>query len=152
MFSLAVPASAAHITHSRAATRESPAGQQPVVVPRVLLVEDDKSVRDATRVLLAVEGYQVTGVATLDEALQHVTSGEAIDLLVTDYHLANGETVTAVISALRGSLGSDLRAVLITGDTSTAVKGLARDPLMPIASKPIQADELLTLMRALLAA
>lgn len=77
---------------------------------------------------------------------------EAIDLLVTDYHLGNGETGTAVISALRDSLGSNLRAVLITGDTSTAVKEPPRDPFMRIASKPIQADELLTLMRALLAA
>lgn len=152
LFSLAVPASAAHIAHSRAATRESQEKQQPVVVPRVLLVEDDKSVRDATRMLLAVEGYQVTGVATLADALQHVASGNAIDLLVTDYHLANGETGTAVISALRETLGSDLRAVLITGDTSTAVKELPRDGLMRIASKPVQADELLTLMRALLAA
>ena len=61
-------------------------------------------------------------------------------------------TYSAVISALRESLGKHLKAVLITGDTSSAVKELPRDPFMRIASKPVQADELLTLMRALLAA
>jgi len=68
------------------------------------------------------------------------------------YHLANGETGTAVISALRESLRTQVKTVLITGDTSTAVKDLPRDQFMRVASKPIQADELLTLMQALLVA
>jgi two-component system, sensor histidine kinase len=152
VFSLAVPASAAHVARSRATHPESHLSEQPIGAPRVLLVEDDKSVRDATRLLLAVEGYRVTAVATLAQALEQANTGNGIDLLVTDYHLANGETGTAVISALRESVGKYLKAVLITGDTSTAVQELPRDPLMRIASKPVQADELLTLMRALLAA
>ena len=152
VFSLAVPASAAHVAHAVAARPESHLGEQTIGAPRVLLVEDDKSVRDATRLLLAVEGYHVTGVATLAQALAHATSGNGIDLLVTDYHLANGETGTAVISALRESLGKNTKAVLITGDTSTEVKELPCDPFMRIARKPVQADELLTLMRTLLAA
>lgn len=152
VFSLAVPAGSAHVTHAPTGMRVTHADQQPVGVLRVLLVEDDRSVRDATRMLLAIEGYQVTGVATLVEALEHAAGDNGIDLLVTDYHLADGETGSAVISALRGLLGADLKAVLVTGDTSTAVKELPPDPLMRIASKPIQADELLTLMRALLAA
>ena len=151
VFTLRVPASGARLRRSSTALSQTGANQQ-LLGARVLLVEDDKSVRDATRLLLAVEGYQVTGVATLAEALQHASSGHAVDLLVTDYHLANGETGTAVISALRGSLSAHLKAVLVTGDTSTAVKELPRDPFMRIASKPIQADELLTLMRVLLAA
>jgi PAS domain S-box-containing protein len=152
VFSLSVPASSARVPRSHAASREVHVSQQQIGAPRVLLVEDDKSVRDATRLLLTVEGYQVTGVATLGEALEHAARQHVIDLLVTDYHLANGETGTAVISALRESLGKHLKAVLITGDTSSAVKELPRDPFMRIASKPVQADELLTLMRALLAA
>lgn len=152
VFSLTVPAGIAHAPRVRGASPEFHVSQQPTGAPRVLLVEDDKAVRDATRLLLSVEGYQVTGVATLLEALEHAARQNVIDLLVTDYHLANGETGTAVISALRESLGKHLKAVLITGDTSAAVKELPRDPYMRIASKPVQADELLTLMRALLAA
>jgi two-component system, sensor histidine kinase len=49
-------------------------------------------------------------------------------------------------------LGSLLKAVLMTGDTSSAIKDLPRDPYLRLASKPVQADELLTLLRALLAA
>lgn len=152
VFSLAVPASSARVASSGATRPEIHVSRRPLGAPRVLLVEDDRSVRDATRLLLSVEGYQVTGVATLGEALEHAARQNVIDLLVTDYHLANGETGTAVISALRESLGTHLKAVLITGDTSAAVQELPRDPFMRIASKPVQADELLTLIRALLAA
>jgi two-component system, sensor histidine kinase len=150
-FSLAVPMSRARVERSSATLPASAAAEHPAGAPHVLLVEDDKSVRDATRLLLSVEGYRVTAVATLAEALDEA-SRSVIDLLLTDFHLANGETGTAVISALRKSLGTHLKAVLITGDTSTAMRELPRDPLMRITSKPVKADELLTLMRTLLAA
>ena len=151
VFSLAVPMSETRVARSSAALPASASPGHPAGAPHVLLVEDDKNVRDATRFLLTVEGYRVTAVATLAEALDEATRS-VIDLLLTDFHLANGETGTAVISALRESLGAHLKAVLITGDTSTAMRELPRDPHMRIASKPVKADELLTLMRALLAA
>ena len=50
----------------------------------------------------------------------------------------------------REAVRSSLRAVLITGDTSTAIKELPFDPHLRVASKPIRAEELLGLLRALL--
>jgi hypothetical protein len=87
---------------------------------------------------------RVLGVAT--------DSPEGFDLLVTDYHLQDGETGTQVIATVREALQAPLKAVLITGDTSNAIKELPRDPSLRIASKPIRAEELLTLIRGLLAA
>jgi two-component system, sensor histidine kinase len=101
--------------------------------------------------LLKAEGYRVTAVESLAQALQKVRE-EDIDLLVTDYHLNDGETGTEVIAALRETLGFPLKAVLMTGDTSTAVRELPRDSHLRVASKPIRAEELLTLLRALLTA
>jgi hypothetical protein len=45
-------------------------------------------------------------------------------------------------------LGSTPKAILVTGDTSSAVKELPSDPYLRVASKPIKADALLTLMRS----
>jgi two-component system, sensor histidine kinase len=115
---------------------------------RVLLVEDDPGVRDATRMLLAVEGYRVTAVPSKSEALRKVGEEGTPDLLITDYHLAGGELGTDVITALRQG-GAIVRAVLITGDTSTLVKQMSVDPHVRIASKPVDADELLGLLTAL---
>jgi CheY-like chemotaxis protein len=101
---------------------------------------------------LKVEGYRVTAVASLAEALQKLRDMDGVDLLVTDFHLRDGETGIQVIAALREALRCPLKAVLITGDTSTAMKELPRDPYVRMASKPIRAEELLAIMRALLTA
>lgn len=118
---------------------------------RILLVEDDASVRDATRMLLRVEGYRVSAVASGAEALRLVAEEGAPDLLITDYHLRDAELGTEVIAALRARLKTGLKAVLMTGDTSTVVKAMHDDPQLRILSKPVEAEALLRLMRALLA-
>jgi CheY-like chemotaxis protein/two-component sensor histidine kinase len=118
--------------------------------PQVLLVEDDPAVRDASRMLLKVEGYRVLTASSLAEARSQAIAHPELDLLVTDYHLGPHETGVQVISALRSDLGRQIKAVLITGDTSAAMKGLQRDERVRLARKPIRAEELLTLLRALL--
>ena len=116
----------------------------------ILLVEDDASVRDATRMLLKGEGYKVTAVASLAEALAQASRDAAPELIVTDYHLKDGETGMQVIVALREKLGVPLGAVLITGDTSAAVHELRLDAKLRLASKPMKAEELLGTVRTLL--
>jgi hypothetical protein len=69
---------------------------------------------------------------------------------MTDCHLGDGEIGTQVITRLREELAKPLRAVLMTGDTSSAIRGLPPDPLTRIASKPVDSEELLSLLRAML--
>jgi two-component system, sensor histidine kinase len=116
---------------------------------RVLLVEDDASVRDATSMLLRVEGYRVTAVASLPDALRAVAK-EAPELLVADYHLANGELGTEVIAALRARVRPGLKCILLTGDTSAVVREMHADPNLRILSKPVEAGELLRVLQTLL--
>jgi two-component system, sensor histidine kinase len=147
VFTLSLPAGRGQ---SRVADGESDRAEArpppPASRQHVLLVEDDPAVRDATRMLLRVEGYLVTAVSTIAEALRSAET-QTVDLLITDYHLKGDDTGTALITALRDRLGSTLKTVLITGDTSSAVKELPSDPYLRVASKPIKADELLTLLR-----
>ena len=149
-FSLTLPAARRFTTAVGSETRPHPIPAVREAKSRVLLVEDDLAVRDATRLLLKVEGYQVFPVASLTEALQKVREVDGVDLLVTDYHLSEGETGIQVITALREAMGTPLKAVLITGDTSTAIKELPSNPDLRVASKPIKAEELLGILRTLL--
>jgi signal transduction histidine kinase len=151
MFSLLVPASRSRGKSPHIRSERMPVCQPQSGEPHVLLVDDDQAVRDATRMLLRVEGYRVTAVSSLTEALQNARGDARLDLLITDYHLREGETGLQIISALRERLGLTLKAVLITGDTSSAIKELPLDPCLRITSKPVGADELLTLLRELLA-
>jgi CheY-like chemotaxis protein len=122
------------------------------VSPHILLVEDDPGVRRAARLLLVVEGYRVTTAGSLAEAGQQAAEHPDIALLVTDYHLTNSETGVQVIAAVRRQLAASVRTILITGDTSSAVRELQRDERLRITRKPIKAEELLSIIRELLAA
>ena len=152
-FSLLLPASSNRTESPRIRSDEACAHEVQSGRPRphVLLVEDDQAVRDATRMLLTVNGYRVTAVSSLAEALQKTSNGAGLDLLITDYHLSRGETGVEIITELRERLRVPLKAVLVTGDTSSAIKNLPLDPCLRITSKPTNADELLTLLSALLA-
>jgi two-component system, sensor histidine kinase len=137
----------------KAETEKKPAqqaAQAKVRRARILLVEDDPAVRNATRLLLSVEGYSVTAVSSMAEAQQVVGEGEKVDLLITDYHLRDGETGLTVIAAMRRALGPQLKALLITGDTSSVVRKISQDSNLRIISKPVNADEMLCLLETLL--
>jgi CheY-like chemotaxis protein len=116
---------------------------------QILLVEDDPAVQAATKMLLKAEGYRVLLAATQAEALKRAQE-HPIDLLITDYHLAAGETGVQVIARIRSALGRPLKAILMTGDTSPAIQALDDDELLHVASKPINANELLGLIASLL--
>ena len=148
-FAVLLPAAVAGISlASPAGAAQAHTGPQaPERRQRVLLVEDDGGVRNATRLLLSVEGYRVAAAASLQEAL--TVAAEGVDLLVTDYHLSDGQTGTEVIAAVRRTLGKSLKCVVMTGDTSSAIRELPRDPDLRIASKPVHAEEMLRLLGTL---
>ena len=113
---------------------------------RVLLVEDDRSVREATRLLLGAEGFEVLTAASPAEALKEAEALGPRDLVISDYHLDDVQTGLDVIATLRGRLGHALRVILLSGDTSSAITGMVLDEHMRHARKPVNADQLLQLI------
>ena len=105
------------------------------------------------RILFRIEGFQVSTAATADDALELLEAQETFDLIITDYHLDGGHTGTEVIAAARGVLGDSLQAILVTGDTSSAVREMQR-PTRTCASPANRStqSELLGLVRELLSA
>ncbi len=150
-FALELPAACGAGSTARAPVADSAPAPQTICAARILLVDDDAGVRNATAMLLEVEGFEVACAASLAEAMQEARRGLSIDLLIADYHLQNGETGVDVIAAVRRLAGESLGAVLVSGDTSSTVRDFKSDDRLRIASKPIRADELLRLVRALLA-
>ena len=128
--------------------------KDPVLTPprdyRILLVEDDQGVRDATRLLLKVEGYRVLVAASREEALALVAQHGAVDLVITDFHLAQGVSGLDVIQALRQRDPAPFQVIIVTGDTSAAMRELPQDMHLRLLPKPVHADELLALIGELL--
>lgn len=132
-------------------TREHSVPAPALGASQILLVEDEPGVRNAMRMLLKIAGYRVLVAASAEAALAQLAQKPEVDLVVTDYHLEGGRTGTEVIAAARAALGDDARAILVTGDTSSAVREMRGDPHLRITSKPINSDELLALVTELLA-
>jgi two-component system, sensor histidine kinase len=150
-FSLELPRGRTAQAHTRAQCGPASASAKTATLPHILLVEDDAGVRKATRLLLTVEGFRVTTAGSLAEAIEQSSAHRDIALLVTDYHLANQETGVQVIAAVRSQLAADLKAILITGDTSSAAHAIQHNDRVRMTSKPINADEFIGLLRELLA-
>ncbi len=151
LFSLTLPASQTPAEAVPSASTAAATSAPPTARTQVLLVEDDARVRKATVLLLKVEGYDVVSANGEHEALAAAACTPGIGLIVTDYHLGSSETGVHVIEAVRRQLGKQVPAVMMTGDTSTAVRDLTSDARVRTASKPINPDELLGLLRELLA-
>jgi CheY-like chemotaxis protein len=97
-----------------------------------------------------VEGYRVTTALTSNEAVATARENPDIALLITDFHLSANERGIDVIQSIREVLGSRLKAVLMTGDTSNTVRDVAYDDCMRLATKPLDADEFLDVIGTLL--
>jgi len=119
-------------------------------VHHILIVEDEPAVLAAMRMLLRAEGYKVTTASSLAEALACARESPDLELLLTDYHLAGGETGTQVITSVRAVREPRLKVIMITGDTSSAARAFEGHEALCFLSKPVDPRELLNLLDNLL--
>ena len=122
-----------------------------ILPAQILIIEDDPGVLGAMRRLLKLEGYRVLAAPSVAEALNLLRQNGDVRLLITDFHLAGGELGTEAIQAVRTVAGSPLKAVLITGDTSCAMRDFLLDDRVWLITKPINANDFLALLSELVA-
>ena len=111
----------------------------------VLVIDDDTSIREASRTLLENWGCKVATVATLAEipdALERL--GGYADAAIADYRLAAGETGIEAIRALRKAAGREVPAALITGDSMGP--GTIQADGLPVLRKPLAPARLRSLL------
>lgn len=117
--------------------------------PKVLVIEDEGSVREATRLLLKAEGYCVSTVASLPAALNLARQESGIEVLVVKERMPDGVTGTQAIASLREVVGAQLKTLLITQHASSSLRALEHDGRVRLAMSPIDADALVANVRAL---
>src|ERR1700726_4483441 len=67
---------------------------------KLLLVDDDETIRLTLGIILRKHGFRVTVAATVTEALKHISS-EAFDVLLSDLHMPGAGDGLTVVSAMR---------------------------------------------------
>jgi signal transduction histidine kinase/ActR/RegA family two-component response regulator len=116
---------------------DSPARAAPC---RVLLVEDDVQVASLTSAMLAELGYEVTPVTTGQAALNELTAGADIGLVLSDVMMPGGMDGVALVREMRQRKIS-LPVVLVSG-FSAAAKRDAEVEGVPLLPKPYTLGDL----------
>jgi signal transduction histidine kinase/CheY-like chemotaxis protein len=116
----------------------------------VMLIDDERAIREATRELLRPMQVDVLVAATIAEAVELARQAAApIDMILSDWRLRGTETGVEAVRAVRRICGEATPAVLITGDTSADVLTLAHENGLIILHKPLQPRELVRLISRL---
>ena len=133
-----------------AAAVEDLESRLPVRAPRealILLVDDEELVRMGTAEMLSDLGYKVMEATSAAEALRLLRSGEAPDLMITDY-LMPGMNGAELIEHARPLLPS-MKLMLITGYSNVAEGPAASVPRL---AKPFRQADLAEMVAQLLMA
>jgi len=107
---------------------------------RVLLVEDEDTVRNVVARLLTKLGYQVSSAANAEEAIGLFDGGADFDLVVTDIVMPglSGIEMSEVLKARYPAL----RFLFISGYTSRELGSAPTAPPEPFLPKPFTMQEL----------
>lgn len=118
----------------------------------VLVIDDDLAALHATRSLLEGWGCHVATASSGTEAESRLqTLGERPpELYICDYRLGQSETGVGVLDRLRRRLARDLRAVIVTADTSLEVRRAVEAGGYALLYKPLRPAKLRALTHHLL--
>lgn len=115
----------------------------------VLLIEDDAAARAGVSALLESWGCSVAVATHSAEAMEMVRLGLVPTLVVSDYRLGEGADGLQAIALLRESLGENLPACLMSGDTDAALMLAAQSAGLTLLHKPVRPAKLRSLLRRL---
>ena len=116
---------------------------------KILVVDDERAVRDSLRRALELEGYEIELAADGNEALDRVESSEEPDAIILDV-LMPGMDGLEVCRRLRGD-GRTLPVLMLTARTEVEDRVAGLDAgADDYVTKPFALEELLARMRALL--
>lgn len=114
---------------------------------RILLVDDEPSIREVLRHFLESRGFELTVACNGKEALQSLDSGMPPDLLVTDVHLPDS-VGPDVVRWIR-ERAPHMPVVFISG-APDAIDAVRRHSSDPVLTKPFSMTELDRAVRAAL--
>jgi len=111
---------------------------------RLVLLEDNDSVRAATELFLTLEGYETRSAGSVAEAEVLLADLQAGDLLISDYHLDDSLTGLDVLQELRARQHRDVPAILLSGDLQSMMRVVKTAvPNCRFLSKPVDTTALL---------
>jgi PAS domain S-box-containing protein len=117
----------------------------PTEACRLVLLEDNDSVRKATELFLSLEGFAVRSAANVAQAALLLEDFAPGDVLITDYHLDGKVTGLDVLLELRRNKCRDVPAIVMSGDLQSMMRVVKTTlPQCRFLSKPVDTRALLS--------
>ncbi|MCC6989725.1 MAG: response regulator, partial [Acidobacteria bacterium] len=96
----------------------------PAQKPRILVVDDERSLREMLSIVLGREGYEVTTAEDVGSAIELIRRGPLPDLLISDLRMPDGSGVD-VLRALKERSPSSVGLLLTAfASADTAVEAM----------------------------
>ena len=140
---LAQAASSAAASHNLADHRSAPA------TGAILVIDNDPAILAGMRALLENWGHKVITAASPDAPEARAAAGDALALMLVDYHLEDDLTGDQAVARMRALYDADLPAAIVTADRSEAVKARLAALDLPILTKPVKPAKLRALLQQL---
>ncbi len=98
--------------------------------------------RNAMKLVLEQDGYEVATAASAEEALRNAGRGDPPHVVVSDYRLSSSWDGIKLVYELRRGLQCEIPAVLLTGDITLTQLPAADAATMRLLHKPVGIDDL----------
>jgi signal transduction histidine kinase len=126
-----------------------PTTGNPLPGRRLLVIDNEVSILDSMRALLAQWGCEVI-TATDQAGALLALQGRAPELILADYHLDHGVVGCAVVKHLREHFAQNIPAVIITADRTDQCRRALRRLDAPLLNKPLKPGKLRAVLSQLL--
>lgn len=133
--------------------KSTPVAVEPAIARagRILLVDDEAAVRDATALFLQMDGHEVKAAASPEEAVLVLHQwGQSPDMIVSDFQLNASLNGAELIEQLRKLRQREIPAVVLSGDTLKVSPRCASITACRVFHKPVDAEELSAHIRKVL--
>ena len=120
-------------------------------VPRILVVDDDDSLRTALEKTLRKAGYEVK-LATDVEDASTALACEDFDLVITDYRMPGktGLTLARELTTKNGDLAPPVIVMTAHGEMTNYLEAMQLGAVQEYINKPVGRDELLVIVESVL--
>jgi two-component system cell cycle response regulator CpdR len=115
---------------------------------RILLADDDKPTRDLVKRALEGDGHAVEIAQDGSEALDSLTSGAAVDILVTDVNMPGLDGISLAKRA--EALVPGIRVLMMSGFAEELERAKAAGGHLAVLSKPFTLEHVRAAVRDLL--
>lgn len=117
--------------------KDSPAYETNLTDVLVLVIDDDKSIREGMKALINDWGYSVILASSEAQAIKKLSAHRCPDVIISDLSLGNGLTGIQAIQSIRKVFVHNIPAIIVSGDTSVNKLNEVQQSGLSLLHKPV---------------